>query len=151
MTRPYCVLESPKNKPISKSKCTLLIMPILLSQTCRGFFVISTNRFCKKTKITNFEKKSCFLILLESCAADLCPWFPWRVTYLHVAAYFLIYPLRWAEIRYANSAGPWHFIAIGSFYILEGDRLSETPIVVIRRNSEWPRKGTNLMLEHYIT
>ncbi|CAM4568525.1 unnamed protein product [Leuciscus chuanchicus] len=37
-----------------------------------------------------------------------------------VPAYFLIYPLRRAELRYANSADPWHFIAIGSFYILEG-------------------------------
>ena len=48
-------------------------------------------------------------------------------------------------MHYANSADPWHFIAIGSFYILEGDRLlSETPIVVIRRNVSVPTQGTRV-------
>ncbi|CAM4660282.1 unnamed protein product [Leuciscus chuanchicus] len=42
-----------------------------------------------------------------------------------VPAYFLIYPLRRAELRYANSADPWHFIAIGSFYILEDVQCNE--------------------------
>jgi hypothetical protein len=38
-------------------------------------------------------------------------------TYLHVAASSALYPRGGAELRYANSADPWHFFAIGSFCI----------------------------------
>ena len=44
--------------------------------------MISTCTFCKKTKITHFEKKKRFVLGLHEFPADLLLVLPWWVTYL---------------------------------------------------------------------
>ena len=63
--------ETDKGTIFPNTKCILLRHPILLSETWSGFFMISTCAFCKKTKITNFEKKPHLPWFTQICPSPL--------------------------------------------------------------------------------